>query len=294
MIEISLFAAFIAGLITFLAPCTLPLVPGYLGFISGVSSEDLNDPKKAKKLRWKIFFNGVFFTIGFSVIFIILGTLIGLLGSVLVPYQIWLNRIGGIFIIFFGLLLINVINLPFLHFDRRIKLPTWLERGKPSSSLIIGSAFAVGWTPCVGAILGAVLALAVTEPSTAFFLLLSYSLGLGIPFLLVGLFTNQAQNLINKAGKWITYANYVFGVILIAIGVFVFTNQLSRIANFPIASKILISLNVGGVGLGTSLNLGIAFFAGLLSFLSPSVLPLIPAFLAYLASTVVKDKKSEK
>ena len=162
------------------------------------------------------------------------------------------------------------------------------------TSFVFGAAFAVGWTPCVGAILGAVLALAVTEPSTSFFLLLSYSLGLGIPFFLVGLFTNQAMRLINKAGRWITYANYFFWAILIILGMFVFTNQLSRIASFPIASKILISLNVGGVSLGTSLNLGIAFFAGLLSFLSPCVLPLIPAFLAFLASTVVKDKKSEK
>jgi len=204
--------------------------------------------------------------------------------------QTWLGRIGGAFIIFFGLYLLGFIKPKFLEQEHKLHVKKKFK-SIYLTSFIFGAAFAVGWTPCVGAILGAVLALAVTEPSTAFFLLLSYSLGLGIPFLLVGLFTNQAQRLINKAGKWITYANYVFGVILIAIGIFVFTNQLSRIANFPIASKILISLNVGGVGLGTSLNLGIAFFAGLLSFLSPCVLPLIPAFLAYLASTVVKDKK---
>ena len=247
-----------------------------------------------EKRNWDVFLASVFFVLGFSSVFALLGVLLQtVLSNISYQVQTWLGRIGGVFIIFFGLYLLGFIKPKFLEQEHKLKVKKKFK-SVYVTSFIFGAAFAVGWTPCVGAILGAVLALAVIEPSTAFFLLLSYSLGLGILFLLVGLFTNQAQNLINKAGKWITYANYVFGVILIAIGVFVFTNQLSRIANFPIASKILISLNVGGAGLGTSLNLGIAFFAGLLSFLSPCVLPLIPAFLAYLASTVVKDKKSEK
>lgn len=245
-----------------------------------------------EKRNWDVFLASVFFVLGFSSVFALLGVLLQtVLSNISYQVQTWLGRIGGVFIIFFGLYLLGFIKPKFLEQEHKLKVKKKFK-SVYVTSFIFGAAFAVGWTPCVGAILGAVLALAVIEPSTAFFLLLSYSLGLGIPFLLVGLFTNQAQNLINKAGKWITYANYVFGVILIAIGVFVFTNQLSRIANFPIASKILISLNVGGVGLGTSLNLGIAFFAGLLSFLSPCVLPLIPAFLAYLASTVINDKKS--
>ena len=245
-----------------------------------------------EKRNWDVFLASVFFVLGFSSVFALLGVLLQtVLSNISYQVQTWLGRIGGVFIIFFGLYLLGFIKPKFLEQEHKLKVKKKFK-SVYVTSFIFGAAFAVGWTPCVGAILGAVLALAITEPSTAFFLLLSYSLGLGIPFLLVGLFTNQAQNLINKAGKWITYANYVFGVILIAIGIFVFTNQLSRIANFPIASKILISLNVGSVGLGTSLNLGIAFFAGLLSFLSPCVLPLIPAFLAYLASTVINDKKS--
>ena len=241
-----------------------------------------------EKRNWDVFLASVFFVLGFSSVFALLGVLLQtVLSNISYQVQTWLGRIGGVFIIFFGLYLLGFIKPKFLEQEHKLKVKKKFK-SVYVTSFIFGAAFAVGWTPCVGAILGAVLALAVIEPSTAFFLLLSYSLGLGIPFLLVGLFTNQAQGLINKAGKWITYANYVFGVILIAIGIFVFTNQLSRIANFPFASKILISLNVGGVGLGTSLNLGIAFFAGLLSFLSPCVLPLIPAFLAYLASTVIK------
>ena len=246
-----------------------------------------------QKRDWNIFFASVFFVLGFSFVFALLGVLLQtILSNISFQVQTWLGRVGGIFIIFFGLYLLGFIKPKFLEQEHKLRVKKNFN-SIYLTSFIFGAAFAVGWTPCVGAILGAVLALAVIEPSTAFFLLLAYSLGLGIPFLLVGLFTNQAQRLIKKAGAWITYLNYVFGGILIILGMLVFTNQLSRVANFPFASNILISLNVGGIGVGTSLNLGIAFIAGLLSFLSPCVLPLIPAFLAYLASTVVKDKKLE-
>lgn len=243
-----------------------------------------------QKRNWNVFLASVFFVLGFSFVFSLLGVLLQtVLSNISYQVQTWLGRIGGIFIIFFGLYLMGFIKPKFLKKEHKLHVK---KRFKSIylTSFIFGSAFAVGWTPCVGVILGAVLALAVTEPSTAFFLLLSYSLGLGIPFLLVGLFTNQAQKLINKTGKWIGYANQIFGSILILVGIFVFTNQLSRIANFPFASNILLSLNIGSIGLGSSLNLGIAFIAGFLSFLSPCVLPLIPAFLAYLASTVTGNK----
>ena len=236
-----------------------------------------------QKRNWNIFFASVFFVLGFSFVFASLGVLLQtVLSNISSQVQIWLGRIGGAFIIFFGLYLIGFIKPKFLEKEHKLKVKKKFK-SIYLTSFIFGAAFAVGWTPCVGAILGAVFSLAVIEPSTAFFLFLSYSLGLGVPFLLVGLFTNQAQRFISKSGKWVIYANYIFGRILIIIGMFVFTNQLSRIANFPFASNILISLDVGGIGLGTSLNLGIAFIAGLLSFLSPCVLPLIPAFLAYLA-----------
>ncbi|MEK6823278.1 MAG: cytochrome c biogenesis protein CcdA, partial [Nanoarchaeota archaeon] len=148
--------------------------------------------------------------------------------------------------------------------------------------------FAVGWTPCVGAVLGAVLTLAVTQPSTAFILLFAYTLGLGLPFLVVGLFTTGAQRFIERAGKWLTYLQYVFGVMLVILGILVFTQQLSRVANLEFMTAILQGLNLGSFGAGATLNIGLAFVAGLVSFLSPCVLPLIPAFLTYLASVAVK------
>ena len=134
-------SAFIAGILTFLAPCTLPLVPAYLGFISGVSSKDLENPETAQRARRKIFLNGVFFILGFSLVFIVFGTLAGVIGQGLVPYRIWLTRIGGILVILFGLFMLGAFNISFLQTDKRIKMPSFIKVGKPTSSLAIGAAF---------------------------------------------------------------------------------------------------------------------------------------------------------
>src|SRR3989344_7045516 len=155
--------AFIAGILTFLAPCTLPLVPGYLGFISGVSANDLRDPTKAKVARRKIFLNGVLYVIGFSLIFIILGSLFGLGGAALIKYRLWLSRIGGIFVIFFGLFMTGVLKLPLLNIEKHFGNIKALKPGNPASSLIFGAAFALGWTPCIGPILGSILTLAAAS-----------------------------------------------------------------------------------------------------------------------------------
>ena len=237
-----------------------------------------------KKRNWRIFFASVFFVLGFSIVFSLVGVLLqSVLSSVASSVQVWLGRVGGIIIILFGIYLLGLIRIPFLEQEHKLTVKRKFN-SMYITSFIFGAAFAVGWTPCVGAVLGAVLSLAVTQPGTAFFLMLTYSLGLGIPFLLVGLFTNQAQRLIEKSEKVITYFKYIFGVILILLGILVFVNQLSRVANLAFATKFLTALNIGTVGAGMSLNLGIALLAGFVSFLRPCVLPLIPAFLCYLAS----------
>jgi len=239
-----------------------------------------------EKRDWSIFFASVFFVLGFSVVFSLVGVLLqSVLSNVSFEVQKWLGRIGGLVIIAFGLYLLGLIKIPYLAREHKLKVK---KHGSTyMTSFVFGAAFAVGWTPCVGAVLGAVLALAVIQPTGAFFLMMSYSLGLGIPFLLVGFFANQAQDVINKAGKWLIYVERFFGGILVLLGILVFVNQLSRIANIEFLSNILIALNVSG-GAMSGLNLGIAFFAGLASFLSPCVLPLVPAYLAYLASVSVK------
>ena len=244
--------------------------------------------------QWSIFLNSVFFVLGFSIIFSLVGVLLqSVLAGISYDVQKWLGYIGGSIIIIFGIYLLGLLKIPFLEKEHKLKVKRKF-RYSYITSFVFGSAFAVGWTPCVGVILGAILTLAVTSPGTAFPLMLSYSLGLGIPFLLVGLFTEKASKAIEKAGPWLKYVNYVFGVILIILGILVFTNQLSRIASFSFVTELLPG-ETGGLGEGagsptlTLTFLGIAFIAGLGSFLSPCVLPLIPAFLSYLATTVTKD-----
>ena len=241
--------------------------------------------------QWTIFLNSVFFVLGFSIIFSIVGVLLqSVLAKVSFTVQQWLGYFGGTIIIFFGIYLLGLVRVPFLEQEHKLRVKRKFSYSY-ITSFVFGAAFAVGWTPCVGAILGAILTLAVSNPASAFPLLLSYSLGLGIPFLIVGLFTDRASKFIEKAGPKLKYVNYVFGAVLIILGILVFTNQLSRIANVPFLSEILLMADLGTFGLGSTLHLGVSFIAGIASFLSPCVLPLIPAFLSYLATTVVSEKK---
>jgi cytochrome c-type biogenesis protein len=233
MIELSIFVAFLAGLVSFLSPCVLPILPGFLAYLAGTSV------KETEKNRLTIFLNSLFFVLGFSTIFSILGVLLNtLLEAVAYDAQIWLARIGGGIIIFFGLYLTGLIKIGFL--DRDHKLEVKKTGSQYLTSFLFGAAFAAGWTPCVGAALGAILGLAATQPGAALYLLFAYSLGLGLPFLVVGLFTAQASSFIRKAGPWIKILRVVFGILLIIIGVMAFTQTLSRIANFDLLNKFLL------------------------------------------------------
>jgi len=240
------------------------------------------------KRDFRIFLSSVFFVLGFSIIFSLVGVLLQtVLLNVSYVAQQWFARIGGIIIIIFGLNLLGLLKIPFLEKEHKLQVKTRFKSAY-LTSFLFGAAFAVGWTPCVGPALGVILTLASTNPSSAFFLLLSYSLGLGVPFIIVGLFLNQAEAIIQKAGKWLIYFQRIFGIILIILGIFVFTSQLGRIANLEFVTNFLLSLNLGVPDVSSTINLSIAFIAGLASFLSPCVLPLIPAYLTYLASAVVK------
>ncbi len=247
--------------------------------------------------NWNVFFSSVFFVLGFSLVFSLVGILLRtILLHVSHDVQVWLGRVGGTIIIVFGLFILGLFTPSFLQRDHKVTVR--MKFGSTYiTSFMFGAAFAVGWTPCVSAALGAILALATVNPSDAFFLLFAYTLGIGVPFLIVGLFTNEAQQFINRAGKWLRYVEYIFGVLLIIIGIFIFTGELSRIANFQFLTAILIAMNLGtsaggGISSLSIVNLAIALFAGLASFLSPCILPIIPGFLSYLAESSIQKKEA--
>lgn len=227
--------SFIAGILTFLAPCTLPLVPGYLGFISGTSLEDLKDPTKSSSVRRKIFINGLFFIIGFSAVFIIMGTLVGFVGgSLLAPYRLWLSRIGGIFVVLFGLFMLNVLKLPFLQREFQIKTPALLGRGRTANSFILGSAFAFGWTPCVGPILGSILLLASTSATAlqGALLLSVFSLGLAVPFLVIAAGIGSASRYVNNLSRWLNVIFIIGGIFLIFLGILLLTGNIGLLISY--------------------------------------------------------------
>lgn len=234
--------AFIAGILTFLAPCTLPLVPGYLSFISGATIADLRDPEKARKARLKVFLNGLFYVIGFSAVFILLGSLFGLGGAVFFQYRNIVVSIGGIFVILFGIFLlapaialltsqrINLLGvLPFslLLGERQIGLARGLKPGTPVSSLAFGGTFALGWSPCVGPILGSILTLAASSATLTqgAFLLSVFSAGLAVPFLAVALGIGWASKHFSKMGKYLNWVSVVGGFFLIFLGIVMVTNN---------------------------------------------------------------------
>jgi cytochrome c-type biogenesis protein len=226
--------AFIAGLLTFLAPCTLPLVPAYLGFVSGVSLKDMDDPEKARRARAKIFLNGAAFVVGFSVIFILFGTLAGFAGRALVPYRIWLSRIGGIFVIIFGLFMLNVLKIPFLQSGRGFRVPPLFQRGKPLNSFTLGAAFGFGWTPCVGPILGSILLLASTSATAlqGALMLSIFSLGLAVPFLLIALSIGRAVSYIERYAAFLRVVSIVGGIFLVGLGVLLFSGKMGLLIGY--------------------------------------------------------------
>lgn len=225
--------AFIAGLLTFLAPCTLPLIPGYIGFISGVSVKDLQQGNISTITRKRIFLNGLIYVLGFSIVFIGLGVIFGLFGSALVDLRMWLTRIGGIFIIFFGLYLTHIFSwkrLAFLSSDKRFHITDKLKPGTPLSSFIFGATFAFGWTPCVGPILGTMLLLVSTQGTVlqGALLLSVFSLGLGLPFLAVALGISHALEYIKKITPFLHVISIIGGLFLIFIGILLLTNNMAH------------------------------------------------------------------
>jgi cytochrome c-type biogenesis protein len=224
MADITIPIAFAAGIVSFLSPCILPLVPAFISYLSGVSVS-------SKAPRAKIFLNAVSFVLGFAIVFALLGVLLATaLAGASYDLRIWLSRIGGIVIIIFGIFLMGIIKVPFLEKEHKLKPRKF--RYSYVTSFIFGVAFAAGWTPCVGPALGAILTLAFVNAGSAFYLLLAFALGIGVPFLITGLFISRASDFIRKSEKYMKPFRIIMGIVLIVLGILVFTGQLAQISNF--------------------------------------------------------------
>ena len=235
MIEI--FIAFGAGLISFLSPCVLPLIPGYIAYISGSSLNELLEKKDVNLLPI------ILFTFGFSIVFIIFGASATYLGKFLLSNSFPLRIIAGVIIIFFSLHIIGIINIKFLNYEKKI----YADRNNTVfSSILIGMAFAFGWTPCIGPILGSILILASTTENIGkgILLLSSYSLGLAIPFILSGYLIQKFILLSRNIKKKMNIIMKVGGILLFLTGILILTNQL-QVLGFYILEFIPILDRVG-------------------------------------------------
>lgn len=228
MIEISLslaVSAFVAGVLMFLAPCTLPLVPAYLAFISGVKPGETITQTVHRKIVW----NGLFYVLGFSVVFVALGILAGLAGILAGALRQTLLPIAGVLIIIFGLQMLHVFHLERLFQSFNIPIPAYLKSGNSVSAFVVGAAFALGWTPCVGPLLASMLLLAGTSSSvlSGAILLALFALGLAIPFVLVAILYAEATDYIEQHHRLLKYIETIGGVFLILIGLLLLFNNFS-------------------------------------------------------------------
>jgi cytochrome c-type biogenesis protein len=218
--------AFAAGLLSFLSPCVLPLVPSYLGFLTGMTL-----PAIARRRRVTLA-HALLFVLGFSLVFIALGASATALGRALNYYQVWLQRIGGALVILFGVLCLGIVNPPSLARERRFQLSR-----KPVGylgSTLVGMAFAAGWTPCIGPVLGGILGLAATsaDVTQGMVLLAVYSAGLGIPFLLAALAMDSFLDWFQGFRRFLPWVMRVSGLLLIGVGILLITGEFTRLAGW--------------------------------------------------------------
>ncbi len=224
MENISFLAAFGAGLASFVTPCVLPLVPVYIASLAG---PEILEPK-ASINRLPIFLHALSFVIGFSLVFTLAGALVGLAGININPDSPLVQRISGSLIIFFGLFMLAALKIPWLNYEKRLS-PSLSKTSGYLRSLLIGSTFAFAWGPCIGPILGGVLTLAWTQETAwqGAYLLASYSLGLGLPFLIIGAAFSSITPLLKKIYRYSRIIYIISGVILVGVGILILTGNLT-------------------------------------------------------------------
>jgi len=220
----------LAGMLSFLSPCVLALVPAYIGYLGGRS---VSPSGEVVQNRWVTFSHGIAFVLGFSLVFVLLGAAASAIGAVLYDVRQWLARIGGVVVIVFGLHTMGIITIPFLDYDTRHHVQPNPSLGYLSSALM-GVFFSAGWAPCVGPVLGAVLTLALNSAriTEGVVLLSAYSVGLAVPFLLAALGIGRVAELMRRYGKFVRYLSIGTGVILVIVGLMLLTGTLERLAQF--------------------------------------------------------------
>jgi cytochrome c-type biogenesis protein len=229
--QVSAFTAFVAGILSFLSPCVLPLVPAYISFMSGVSIEDLRHADRREVLG-KTVITSIAFIVGFSIVFVLLGATATAIGRLVLSKVVLITKIAGIIVIILGLHFLGLFkkSLQFLNYERRFHVKN-IQPGIVGA-FVIGLAFAFGWTPCIGPILGPILFLAGGQDTlwNGIFLLSVYSLGLGVPFLLTAIATHSLLNVFDKVKRHFQALEIISGVFLIFIGILMFTGQFSILA----------------------------------------------------------------
>lgn len=221
--DIALVTALLAGIASFVSPCVLPLVPAYLSFMSGVSLSDMREQERKRENTRRVLLTSLAFVLGLSVVFVFLGASASALGQALYRWLPLLARIGGLVVIVLGLHMTGLVKLPFLAYEKRFQAG---GRTGLASAFVMGLAFAFGWTPCVGPILGGILVLATQEDVGRGSLLLAvYSAGMGIPFLLAGLFVNAFFGLFGRIKAHFHKIEVASGIILILVGVLLVLNR---------------------------------------------------------------------
>jgi len=228
---VSFGAAFLGGFVSFVSPCVLPLMPGYLSYISGLSFEELERLPPRAHLGRTLRHAGLF-AAGFTAVFVALGLTATSLGAFLGGHAVLLRRVAGVLIFVFGLQVAGLLHFRWLYRERRFEVHH--HAVGPVRSLLLGAAFAFGWTPCVGPILFSVLSYAANVGSVAAggLLLLSYSLGLAVPFLLAAAATSYSFRVINRSGRWLRPVQVAAGVVMMAMGVLLVAGAFERLNNF--------------------------------------------------------------
>jgi cytochrome c-type biogenesis protein len=229
--KVSILLAFSAGVLSFLSPCVLPLIPAYVTYLTGIAVENIDDGKS----KLNTFYKSIGFVIGFSIIFVIMGASVSSLGKLFVANQNTLRKIGGILVILFGLHTMGIFKIKYFYYEK--KLFPFKRLSGPFGPIFMGMAFATGWTPCIGPILSSILIYAgnTATLNQGILLLVIYSLGLAIPFVLTAMAINNCSKYIKKFSKYLPIVSILSGVLMILMGILIFTNNiniLNRYFNF--------------------------------------------------------------